>query len=67
MAINESPKTSDRLLAETQASEFLTVAVRTLRNWRWRGEGPQYVKLGKRCVRYRQSDLEAFLTAGKGA
>lgn len=58
------------LLAETEASEYLGIAVQTLRNWRWKGEGPRATKVGKRCVRYRQSDLDAFLdasTAGKAA
>ena len=55
---------TSNLKDETEASQYLKVAVRTLRNWRWRGEGPQFVRLGKRCVRYRQGDLEAFLEAG---
>ena len=31
--------------------------VRALQNWRLRGGGPRYVKVGSRSVRYRQSDL----------
>lgn len=30
-----------------------------LRNWRYRGKGPAYVKLG-RFVYYKQDDIEAF-------
>ena len=52
------------LLDETEASASLSVAVQTLRNWRWRGEGPRFVKLGKRAVRYRRGDLDAFVEAG---
>lgn len=52
------------LLDENEAATSLNLAVQTLRNWRWRGEGPRYVKLGKRTVRYRRGDLEAFITAG---
>ena len=51
------------LLDENEGAEKLSVAVQTLRNWRWRGEGPAYVKVGKRTVRYRRGDLDAFIEA----
>lgn len=44
------------------AAERLGVTPETLRNWRWRGDGPPFVKLG-RAVRYRLSDLSAWLDA----
>jgi len=34
---------------------------RTLEQWRWRGVGPRYLKLGGRVI-YRLSDVEAFET-----
>ena len=49
------------LLDEREAAAFLRVAVQTLRNWRWRGEGPRFRKIGLRMVRYRRADLEAFI------
>lgn len=52
------------LLDENEAATTLNVAVQTLRNWRWKGEGPRYVKVGARLVRYRRSDLAAFVEAG---
>ena len=52
------------LLDEKESSALLNVAVQTLRNWRWKGEGPRYTKLGKRTVRYRRADLDAFVEAG---
>lgn len=42
------------------AAERLGVTPETLRNWRWRGDGPRYLKLG-RAVRYRLIDLAAWL------
>ena len=36
------------------------ISTRTLQRWRLEGVGPTYVKLG-RLVRYRQTDLDAFL------
>lgn len=55
---------SSDLLDESEVAATLNVAVQTLRNWRWRGEGPRFVKLGKRAVRYRRGDLDAFVEAG---
>ena len=48
------------LVDEREAALILGVAVQTMRNWRWRGEGPQVRKLGKRCVRYLVADLAMF-------
>jgi predicted DNA-binding transcriptional regulator AlpA len=52
------------LLDENEAAASLSVAVQTLRNWRWKGEGPRFVKVGARLVRYRRADLAAFIEAG---
>lgn len=52
------------LLDENEAAASLSVAVQTMRNWRWKGEGPRYVKVGARLVRYRRGDLAAFVEAG---
>ena len=52
------------LLDEHEAAACLNVAVQTLRNWRWKGEGPRFVKVGARLVRYRRGDLAAFVEVG---
>ena len=36
------------------------ITTRTLDNWRWRGEGPRYLKIGGRRVVYRLEDIEAY-------
>lgn len=59
-----SAATPADLLDESEAAASLSVAVQTLRNWRWKGEGPRYVKVGARLVRYRRGDLAAFVEAG---
>jgi Helix-turn-helix domain len=51
---------NDRIMLGQQATDFLLVRVKTLQAWRVRGGGPKFLKLG-RSIRYRQSDLEAFL------
>jgi excisionase family DNA binding protein len=49
------------LLTREQAASYLGLKKTTLDAWAVRGGGPAYVKLGKKAVRYRQSDLEAFV------
>jgi predicted DNA-binding transcriptional regulator AlpA len=49
------------LLAEDEAADYVgRVPPATLRQWRYLGTGPQYVKVG-RHVRYRRTDLDKWL------
>ena len=48
------------LIKEREAAQFLGLSVRTLQAYRWRGGGPQFIQLSKRCIRYRRSDLTAW-------
>ena len=62
---NPSP-CSVELLSNRLAAEFLGVQPATLKTWRWRGVGPQFIKLGNQPgsrVAYRRSDLIAWLDA----
>lgn len=52
------------LLTEVEAADILKARVQTLRNWRSRGAGPRYRKVGDRMVRYLRSDLAAFVENG---
>lgn len=49
------------LLDERVTSAILGVSIQTLRNWRWRREGPRFRKIGLRLVRYARADLVAFI------
>lgn len=62
MAYNTQQTTeiSDSFLTRTQAAEFLNLKRCTLEAWAIRGDGPAFVKFG-RAVRYRVSDLEAYV------
>lgn len=55
--------TGNSLLNEDQTAALLGVSPRTLQGWRVRGGGPRFIALGAggRVVRYRQSDLEAYI------
>lgn len=50
------------LLNGKKLSEMLGVPEGTLTDWRYKGTGPKFVKIGKH-VRYRVSDVEAWLDA----
>lgn len=55
-------------LVKAQAvADFLGINVQTLYNWRAAGEGPPCVKLGGRAIRYRMSDVTAWLAAENAA
>jgi predicted DNA-binding transcriptional regulator AlpA len=50
------------MLTTKDAAQALALSVRTLERLRLSGLGPRYVKVGK-CVRYRVSDIEAFVAS----
>ena len=49
------------LLTPAEVARITTLAESTLGDWRKRGEGPRYVRLGCRRVAYRREDVEAWL------
>jgi len=51
----------DELLTTADVAGRLGVPPRTLEQWRYLGRGPAYIKVGNKSVRYRQSDIDAFL------
>ena len=55
------------LLNETQAAALLTVKIKTMQQWRGRGIGPAFIKLGvspRSPVRYKHSELLSFVESG---
>jgi hypothetical protein len=46
-------------LDQTTLASRWQVSPRTLEQWRWKGTGPRYLKVGGRVV-YRLADVEAF-------
>lgn len=45
------------------AARYLDSSTNTLADWRCKGKGPAYKKIGQRMVRYRKEDLDAFMEA----
>ncbi len=48
------------LWAQQETADYLGVSEKTLERWRWGGEGPAYVKAGRR-VRYRAQDVASYV------
>ncbi|AQS48750.1 DNA-binding protein [Thioclava nitratireducens] len=54
----------DERLDTAQAANYLGYSKSTLEWWRMVGRGPRYYKIGGGRIRYKQSDLDAYLEAG---
>ena len=52
---------TEPLLTEAEAAEHVRLAPRTLQVMRYRGGGPEYVRLGHRSVRYSPTALERWV------
>jgi hypothetical protein len=51
---------NERLAEPREVADRLRVPEKTLAQWRYLGQGPQFLKVG-RFVRYRWSDVETWL------
>ncbi len=51
----------DRLLTVEEVAEITGLSVETLNQWRSQRRGIPFVRLSRNRVRYRQSDLDAFI------
>lgn len=51
------------LLTEAEAARRLGFSPRFLQQRRYKGDGPRFVKVSARAIRYRVSDLEAWAAA----
>jgi hypothetical protein len=55
---------SDQLLTPEEAAGVLRKPVATLRQWRYLGRGPAYIRI-EHAVRYRASDLDRFIAGNR--
>lgn len=61
-------KLDDPLLPPKQAASMLNIAVQTLAVWRHRGKTDlAYIRLSPRAIRYRLSDVKAFVEQNRHA
>lgn len=49
------------LVSEKEAAQFLGFTIRFLQARRVRGNGPRFVKISSRAIRYRVSDLKEWV------
>ena len=54
---------ADALMTIDQLADFLSVARKTIYQWRYRGEGPPGFRLAGGQVRYRQDDVIEWLAS----
>lgn len=59
----QSAESAAEMLTTKEAASVLGLTEKTLVNWRGRGGGPRWIKVGLRAVRYRRDDVTAFLVA----
>lgn len=52
------------LMCTKAAAKRLGISHQTLEKWRSQNRGPRFFKVGSKSIRYRQSDLDAFLSDG---
>jgi predicted DNA-binding transcriptional regulator AlpA len=57
------PAGSTGLLNEKEAAAVLGLEPATLRNWRVKGQGPRYVQLSRRAVRYSRTDIDEWVAS----
>jgi predicted DNA-binding transcriptional regulator AlpA len=60
---SQAHESSELLLDAAAVAARLGVKTKTVTEWRRRGRGPAFVWLSWRCVRYRPSDIDAFIAA----
>lgn len=60
---NGTTRADDALLSQKRVATMLSVSPRALEAWRIRGEGPAFIRISKRCIRYRRADVEAWLAS----
>ena len=61
---SEGTAPSHELLLTEQAAQYLKLSPSTLAKLRLSGNGPQFLRLAGRSIRYRRSDLDAWAAAG---
>jgi hypothetical protein len=52
----------NRSLTTEEAADRIGVAAATLRDWKGQRCGPPFVQVTNRCVRYREDDVEKFIS-----
>ena len=49
------------LLTEKDVGHLLNLTPSCLQAWRLKGDGPPFIRISGRCIRYRHTDVEAWI------
>ena len=63
--VETPPALPGRLLSVLEVADLLQVPVKTIYDWRYRGEGPRPMRLGK-YLRFDPADVAVWIDARKG-
>lgn len=55
------PENDDALIRRADVPQYLPLAAQTLARWASEGQGPRFVKIGRKLVAYRAGDLREWL------
>jgi len=55
------PSDNDVLIRRADLPRYLPIARQTAARWAHEGQGPKFLKIGRRLVAYRAGDLRAWL------
>ncbi len=58
---------SNKLLTTPEAADYLSVSTAFLERDRWAGASVPFIRVGARAVRYRGTDLDAYIEARRMA
>ena len=56
-----APDVFPLFLSETEAAQYLSLSVKTMRRWRFDRKGPNYAKLNNKLIRYSRIDLDDWI------
>ena len=57
----EPKPTDDKYITEKQASELTGLSVAFFQKKRWQGDGPPFIRVSARAIRYKESVLRAWM------
>ena len=63
---NINTSTTDALMTTDEVAVYLSLAPRTIKRWREDKEGPHYIRINHKCVRYRRSEVDRWLLTLQG-
>ena len=55
------PEDDETYIRRADVPKYIPIAVQTLARWAVEGQGPHFIKLGRRLVVYRAGDLREWL------